>query len=266
MRQSSPLLLKQTHRLRRAIRSAQYNGPTSGLVTGAMQGKVVILPADWADEFLLYCQKNPTSCPLIGISEVGDFRLPKLGSDIDLRYDIPEYYIYQHGKKVNSCTDIATHWQDNFVTFVLGCSFSFENALSQAGLTPRNVEEQVDVPMYETNIATVPVGRFFGNTIVTMRPYSPKDAIHAIQITSRFPKAHGAPLHFGSPSDIGIDNLALPDFGNTVSIKEGEVPIFWASGITPQIAVQNASPPIYITNAPGKMLVTDLLDMDLTII
>ncbi|MBJ7553868.1 putative hydro-lyase [Marinomonas spartinae] len=266
MRQSTLLLLKQTHELRRAIRSAQHKGPTSGLATGAMQGNVVILPADWANEFLLYCQKNPTSCPLIGVSEVGDFRLPELGSDIDLRYDIPEYCIYRHGEKVDNCTDIADLWQDDFVTFILGCSFSFESALSQAGLTPRNVEEQVNVSMYETNIATVPAGRFFGNTVVTMRPYTPKDAIRAIQITSRFPKAHGAPLHFGTPSDIGIDNLAQPDFGDAVSIKEGEVPVFWACGVTPQVAIKNAQPPICITHAPGKMLITDLLDMDLAII
>lgn len=258
-------LLRQTHELRRSIRSAQHKGPTSGLATGAMQGNVVILPADWANEFLLYCQKNPVSCPLIGVSEVGDFRMPELGSDIDMRYDIPEYYVYRNGEKVDSCSDIEDLWQDDFVAFVLGCSFSFENALSQAGLTPRNIDENVNVSMYKSNIPTVPAGRFFGNTVVTMRPYVPKDAIRAIQITTRFPKAHGAPLHFGTPSDIGIMDLSAPDFGDAVSIKDGEVPVFWACGVTPQVAIKNAKPPICITHAPGKMLVTDLLDTDLAV-
>ena len=259
-------LLQQTYELRQAIRNKRHTGPTSGLATGAMQGNVVILPADWANEFLLFCQKNPVSCPLIGVSEVGSFSLPELGQDIDMRHDIPEYFVYRDGEKVESRSDIEELWQDDMVAFVLGCSFSFEHALSQAGLTPRNIEEDVNVSMYESNIATVPAGRFYGNTVVTMRPYQPKDAIRAIQITTRFPKAHGAPLHFGSPQSIGINDLSQPDFGDAVSIKEGEVPVFWACGVTPQVALRNAKPPICITHAPGKMLVTDILDTDLSVL
>ena len=266
MKPAQSPLLQKTYDLRQAIRSKAHTGPTSGLVQGAMQGNVVILPADWASDFLLYCQKNPVSCPLIGVSEIGDFTLPQLGHDIDMRHDIPEYYVYRNGEKVESRSDIEDLWQNDMVTFVLGCSFSFENALSQAGLTPRNIEEDVNVSMYETNIATVPAGRFFGNTVVTMRPYVPKDAIRAIQITTRFPKAHGAPIHFGSPQEIGITDLSKPDYGDAVSVKEGEVPVFWACGVTPQVAIRNAKPPICITHSPGKMLVTDILDTDFAVL
>ncbi|MBJ7551035.1 putative hydro-lyase [Marinomonas ostreistagni] len=265
MPQSSLTLLQQTSELRQAIRRKEHTGPTSGLATGAMQGNVVILPAEYANEFLLFCQNNPVSCPLIGVSEVGDYRMPMLGEDIDMRHDIPEYYVYRNGEKVESRSDIEALWQDDMVAFVLGCSFSFEHALSQAGLTPRNIEEDVNVSMFETNIATTPAGRFHGNTVVTMRPYLPKDAIRAIQITTRFPKAHGAPLHFGSPEAIGINDLSKPEFGDAVSIRAGEVPVFWACGVTPQLAIRNAKPPICITHAPGKMLVTDILDTDLAV-
>lgn len=266
MKQDESNLQTQINKLRSAIRSARHTGPTSGLANGAMQGNVVILPADWANEFLLFCQKNPVSCPLIGVSNVGDFHIPELGNDIDMRYDVPEYFVYRNGEKVDSCVDIADLWQEDFVAFVLGCSFSFENALSQAGLTPRNIEENVNVSMYESNIPTTPAGRFFGNTVVTMRPYIAKDAIRAIQITTRFPKAHGAPLHFGNPNDIGIEDLSQPDFGEAVHIKDKEVPVFWACGVTPQVAIRNAKPPICITHAPGKMLVTDILDTDLAVL
>lgn len=258
-------LLQQTAALRQAIRNKEHTGPTSGLATGAMQGNVVILPAEYANEFLMFCQNNPVPCPLIGVSAVGDFRMPMLGEDIDMRHDIPEYYVYRNGEKVESRSDIEDLWQDDMVAFVLGCSFSFENALSQAGLTPRNIEQDVNVSMFETNIPTKPAGRFHGNTVVTMRPYVPKDAIRAIQITTRFPKAHGAPLHFGDPAAIGIQDLTRPEFGDPVTIKDGEVPIFWACGVTPQLAIRNAKPPICITHAPGKMLVTDILDTDLAI-
>ncbi|GAB3487603.1 putative hydro-lyase [Marinomonas epiphytica] len=263
---STPTLLQQTYDLRQTIRRKEHTGPTSGFATGAMQGNLVILPAEWANEFLLFCQKNPVPCPLIGVSEVGQFQLPELGKDIDIRHDVPEYYVYRDGERVESRTDIEDLWQDDMVAFVLGCSFSFEHALSQAGLTPRNIEEGVNVSMFETNIATNPVGRFYGNTVVTMRPYTPKDAIRAIQITTRFPKAHGAPLHFGNPTEIGIDSLTQPDFGDAVPVKDGEVPVFWACGVTPQVAIRNAKPPICITHAPGKMLVTDLMDTDLSVL
>lgn len=266
MTQPASPLLQQTRELRRAIRNKTYTGVTSGLATGAMQGNVVILPAGWANEFLLFCQKNPVSCPLIGVSEIGDYCLPELGNDIDMRHDLPEYYIHRHGEKVESRSDIADLWQDDMVVFVLGCSFSFEHALSQAGIPPRNIEEGVNVSMFESNIATTPAGRFFGNTVVTMRPYKPKDAIRAIQITTRFPKAHGAPLHFGTPEEIGINDLSQPHFGDAVTVKHGEVPVFWACGVTPQVAIRNAKPPICITHAPGKMLITDILDTDLAVL
>lgn len=265
MATSLTALRAETKALRTAIRYGQHTGTTSGLATGAMQGNIVILPDDWASEFLLFCQKNPVSCPLIGVSDVGQFQLPELGSDIDIRKDVPEYFVYRHGELVEKRNDISGLWQGNLVAFVLGCSFSFENALSQAGLTPRNIEENVNVSMYETNIPTIPAGRFSGNTVVTMRPYTPKDAIRAIQITTRFPKAHGSPLHFGSPDTIGIRDLSSPEYGDPVTIKAGEVPVFWACGVTPQLVLRQSKPPFCITHAPGKMLITDILDTDLAV-
>ena len=188
-----------------------------------------------------------------------------LGQDIDLRTDIPQYKLFNHGKAEHQVSNIIDHWRDDLVAFVLGCSFSFEEALIADGLDVRNLSEGVNVPMYRTNIACKEAGPFAGNMVVSMRPYKPADAIRAIQICSRFPSVHGAPVHFGNPSEIGISNLNQPDFGDKVSLNEGEVPVFWACGVTPQVAVENAKPPFCITHAPGCMLVTDLPNSQLAI-
>lgn len=259
-------VLDQAASLRSLIRSGTHTETTSGAAQSLIQGNVVILPEDWATDFLLYCQQNPVSCPLIGMSRPGDPTLPDLGNDLDIRTDIPEYLVFRDGERAETLTDIRELWQDNFVTFVLGCSFSFEDALVRAGLSIRNIEQGKNVSMYRSNIATQPAGRFHGNMVVSMRPFKASDAIRAIQITTRLPKAHGAPIHIGHPEQIGITDLSTPDFGDSVAIKEGELPVFWACGVTPQIALENARPPIAITHVPGKMLLTERLNEEFAVL
>ena len=257
---TSPLQLRQQ------IRGASMTGNTSGLCPSFVQGNLCILPADYANDFLKFCHLNPKPCPIIGMSEKsGDFRLKSLGQDIDLRTDIAQYKVFNDGQVVAQVTDILDYWRDDLVAFVLGCSFSFEEALLADGLEVRNLTEGVNVPMYRTNIACKTAGPFAGNMVVTMRPYKPADAIRAIQICSRFPSVHGAPVHFGNPAEIGITNLSQPDFGDKVSVNDGEVPVFWACGVTPQVAVENAKPSFCITHVPGCMLVTDLPNSTLAI-
>lgn len=254
------------HQLRQQIRSGAMTGNTSGLCSGFVQGNLCILPADYANDFLKFCTLNPKPCPIIGMSEKpGDYRLKSLGQDIDLRTDIPQYKLFNNGQAQAPVTDIMQYWRDDLVAFVLGCSFSFEEALLADGLEVRNLTQGVNVPMYRTNIACQTAGPFAGNTVVSMRPYKPADAIRAVQICSRFPSVHGAPLHFGDPSAIGIEDISQPDFGDAVTIKPGEVPVFWACGVTPQVAVEQAKPSFCITHAPGCMLVTDLPNSQLAI-
>jgi uncharacterized protein YcsI (UPF0317 family) len=245
--------------LRRQIRAGDFTGNTSGYSKGFVQGNLCVLPADWANDFLQFCQLNPKPCPLIGLSSSpGDSGISKLGEDLDIRTDIPGYRIFEHGELKQEVTDVSRVWRDDLVTFVLGCSFSFEEALIDDGLEIRNVSEGVNVPMYRTNIDCASAGRFSGNMVVSMRPMLAADAIRAIQICTRFPSVHGAPIHFGDPQLIGIADINRPEFGDAVTIKENEVPVFWACGVTPQVALEKARPPFCITHSPGCMLVTDL--------
>jgi uncharacterized protein YcsI (UPF0317 family) len=228
-----------------------------------VQGNVVILPAALAEDFRRYCELNPKPCPVLGIATCGDPHLPQLGADIDIRTDVPRYRIWRHGRLIEELTDLKGHWRDDFATFVLGCSFSFEEALTEAGIRLRHVDEGRNVAMYRTNVATVAAGPFSGPMVVSMRPLPPQHAIRAIEITSRFPRVHGAPVHFGDPAAIGIRDITRPDFGDPVRIKEGEIPVFWACGVTPQAAVMQARPPFAVTHKPGHMFLTDLRDVDL---
>ncbi|MBA4503020.1 putative hydro-lyase [Marinobacterium marinum] len=259
-------LLDTARTLRQQIRAGEFTSTTSGLASGLMQGNIVILTADWAQDFLHFCQLNPVSCPLIAMSRPGEPLLPELGKDIDIRSDVPEYNLFVDGELTQTRTDIADLWNDQMVTFVLGCSFSFEEALQRAGLAIRNIDLGRNVSMYDSSLATTPSSRFHGNTVVTMRPFSPADAIRAIQVTTRLPKAHGAPVHIGRPDLIGIDDLATPQYGDSVPVHDDEIPVFWACGVTPQVAIRNAKPPICITHVPGKMLVTDKLNDELAIL
>ncbi|WP_286238150.1 putative hydro-lyase [Neptuniibacter halophilus] len=253
--------------IRQQIRSGEFSTNTSGLAQGFVQGNLAIMPKEWANDFLLFCQQNPKPCPIVGMSrEPGDFMLPDLGEDIDIRSDVPKYRIYENGELIRELNDVKEVWRDDLVTFVLGCSFSFEEALIADGLEVRNITEGVNVPMYRTNIACKPAGRFSGNTVVSMRPMKAADAIRAIQICTRFPSVHGAPLHLGDPAEIGISDINTPDFGDAVTIKPGELPVFWACGVTPQAAIEQAKPPFCITHSPGHMLVTDLPNSRLAIL
>lgn len=248
---------------RAAIRSGEWTGHTSGLAEGHVQGNVVILPSALANDFLRYCQRNPKPCPLLAVSEPGEAMLPSLGADIDIRTDLPRYRVWRDGVLTDQPTDISNLWRDDLVTFVIGCSFSFEEALLQAGIPLRHIAQNRNVAMYRSNIATSSAGSFSGPMVVSMRPLKAVDAIRAIQITSRFPNVHGAPVHMGDPMQIGIANLAAPDYGDAVEVLPDEIPVFWACGVTPQAAITQARPEFCITHAPGAMLITDLLNHQL---
>jgi len=251
--------------LRRAIRSGSFRGNTSGLAPGYVQCNIVILPESYASEFLRFCHLNPKPCPLLAVSEPGDASLPALG-DIDLRTDVPGYRVFKDGTATEDVSDIADLWRDDLVGFALGCSFSFEEALLADGLEIRNISENCNVPMYQTNIDCAPAGRFSGKMVVSMRPFLAADAIRAIQVSGRFPSVHGAPVHLGDPALIGISDLAQPDYGDAVPLNDGEIPLFWACGVTPQVALAAARPPLAITHQPGSMLVSDLRNAQLAVI
>ena len=252
--------------LRQAIRNGDFTGNTSGFSPGFVQCNLAILPADWAADFLRFCQSNPKPCPLVASSNApGDYSLPPLG-DIDIRSDVPSYRVFRDGVFEEEVQDISSLWRDDLVVFALGCSFSFEEALLADGLDVRNVSEGVNVPMYRTNIDCTPAGPFQGKMVVSMRPFKAADAIRAVQICTRFPSVHGAPIHLGDPGLIGIENLDLPDYGDPVTLAEDELPVFWACGVTPQVALEEAKPPFAITHSPGHMLVTDLRNSQLAVL
>lgn len=246
--------------LRHRIRRGEHTAHTSGLAAGRVQGNLVVLPEAQAFDFLRFCQRNPRPCPLLAVSEPGSPRVPLLGADIDLRTDLPGYRVWRDGELAEERADIGALWRDDLVAFVLGCSFSFEEALLQSGIALRHVACGANVAMYRTSIPTVPAGPFAGPMVVSMRPLKPADAIRAVQITSRFPGVHGAPVHIGLPQAIGIADLARPDFGDPVPVLDDELPVFWACGVTPQSVVMASRPPFCITHSPGAMLVTDLLN------
>lgn len=253
--------------LRQKIRSGEHQSNTSGYCAGFVQANLVILPKDWADEFLLFCQRNPKPCPIVTLSEKpGQWLLADAGQDFDVRSDVPQYRIWKDGELNAEVSDITDVWRDDLVAFLTGCSFSFEEALLGDGLEIRNISEGKNVPMYNTNLACHTTERLHGNMVVSMRPFKPADAIRMIQICSRFPQVHGAPVHFGDPAAIGIADINAPDYGDAVTINEGEVPVFTACGVTPQAVMMAAKPPFCITHSPGCMAVTDILNSQLSIL
>jgi uncharacterized protein YcsI (UPF0317 family) len=245
------------HEARLMIRRGELAGPTAGLAPGYVQGNLAILPAAVAGDFLRFCQLNPKPCPLLAASAPGDWRLPALAEDLDIRTDISRYRVFRAGELIDEPTDVRAHWRDDLVTFALGCSFSFEEALTDNGIELRHITCGATVPMYRTSIATAPAGPFHGPMVVSMRPLKPADAIRAIQITTRFPAVHGAPVHIGKPELIGIKDVMKPDYGDPVPINDDEIPVFWACGVTPQSVVATVKPEFCITHYPGAMLVTD---------
>ena len=239
---------------------------TSGIANGYVQGNLAILPEKQAADFHRFCQLNPKPCPIIGMSDVGNPKIPSLGIDLDIRTDLPRYRVWNNGEVIDEPTDIIAHWRDDLVAFVLGCSFSFEEALMAEGLPIRHIERKVRVPMYRTTIACGAAGPFAGPMVVSMRPFKPKDAIRAVQITTRFPAVHGAPIHLGHPHLIGIADITKPDYGDPVPVEADEIAVFWACGVTPQAEIAAAKLPFAITHAPGLMLITDLQNKALAVL
>jgi uncharacterized protein YcsI (UPF0317 family) len=255
--------LAQVRDLRARIRRGEFISHTSGVAEDFVQGNVVILPQKYARDFAAFCERNPKPCPVLAMTDAGDPKVKALGRDIDIRTDVPRYRVWRNGELASEPTDIAALWRDDLVTFVIGCSFSFEWALAKEGISLRHVSEGKNVAMYRTNVPTTPAGVFYGPMVVSMRPLNAKDAVCAYEITSRYPRVHGAPVHVGDPSVIGIADLQKPDYGDAVAVLPDETPVFWACGVTPQAAIAQAKPDFCITHAPGSMLITDLLNSQL---
>lgn len=249
--------------VRKLIRSEEITGPTAGMCAGFAQANLVVLPEKLAYDFLLFAQRNPKSCPLLEVSDKGSRALKYIGKDVDIARDIPKYRIYRNGILDGEYTNVEQFWKEDFVSFLIGCSFSFEAALLEAGVPVRHIEENCNVPMYKTNIPCVPAGIFSGNMVVSMRPIPYAQVPEAVQITGEMPRVHGAPVHIGAPEAIGISDINRPNFGDPVTIREGEVPVFWPCGVTPQNVIMNVKPEFVITHAPGHMLITDVKNVEL---
>ena len=263
----SPLTLTTSPKeLRLQIREGELSRNTSGMAPGHIQANLVILPRDLAFDFLLFCHRNPKSCPLLEVVEGGSYQPVESAPGADLRTDLARYRIYRSGRLEAEEENIARYWREDLVSFLLGCSFTFESALLRAGIPLRHIERETNVSMYITSIQTTPAGMFSGPMVVSMRPISRSNIVRAVQVTSRFPAAHGAPVHIGDPEAIGIDDISRPDMGDAVEIREGEVPVFWACGVTPQAVAMSSKPSLMITHSPGHMFITDLMDEDLAVI
>ena len=263
---TATLLPTQPAGIRGVIRAGGYSGVTAGLANGYVQANLAVLPRDLAFDFLLFCQRNPRPCPLLEVIEAGAIEPAIMAPGADIRTDIPAYRIYENGEMAGEYASVADVWRDDLVSFLLGCSFSFEAAMSDAGIPLRHQEAGSNVPMYITNIATRPAGVFSGPMVVSMRPIPQAQIVRAVQVTSRFPDTHGAPIHIGDPAAIGIRDLAVPEFGDAVEIRDGETPVFWACGVTPQAVALNCKPPLMITHAPGKMFITDRRDAEYAVL
>ena len=251
--------------LRQQIREREWTTPTSGAAPGYVQANLVMLPEEEAFNFLLFCVRNPKPCPILDVLEPGEVE-PAIAPNADLRSDLPRYRMFEKGEFKKEVEDVSEYFDDGMVSFLLGCSFSFENAMLAAGLPIRNMEENKNVSMYITDVPCRSAGPFSASMVVSMRPMTPEQAVRAVQVTTRFHLTHGAPIHFGDPQEIGIKDINNPEFGDPVTIKPGEIPVFWACGVTSQLAATSA--PIYrvITHAPGHMFVSDLKDEDLTLL
>lgn len=243
--------------LRALCRSGAFAAPTAGVAQGRVQTNMMILPREHAFDFLLFCQRNPKPCPLVEVLEAGRFE-PRCAPGADIRTDLPGYRIFENGVLAKEVDDIGDWWRDDFVTFLMGCSFSFEAALIDSGIPLHHVDRGLNVSMFKTMIPCQSAGCFEGNMVVTMRPIKSRDVARAVEISGRFPQVHGAPVHIGHPELIGIADLSRPDFGDAVEVLDDEVPVFWACGVTPQYVVERSRIPFCITHSPGKMFVTDL--------
>ncbi len=263
---TATMLPTQPADIRRMIRSGEYDGVTSGLANGHVQANLAVLPRDLAFDFLLFCQRNPQPCPLLEVIEPGSVEPSITAPGADIRTDVPAYRIYENGELTGEHLSVADFWREDLVSFLLGCSFSFEAAMSDCGIPLRHQEAESNVPMFITDIPTRPAGMFSGPMVVSMRPIPRVLIVRAVQVTSRFPDTHGAPVHIGDPAAIGIRDIYAPEFGEPVEIKPGETPVFWACGVTPQAVALNCKPSLMITHSPGKMFITDKRDSDYAVL
>lgn len=234
-------------------------GATAGVAAGHTQANLIAVPADWAYDMLLFCQRNPKPCPVLDVTDAGSWTTP-LAPGADLRTDLPRYRVWEHGEPAAEPTDVRDVWREDLVSFLIGCSFTFEWALSGAGVPLRHIEQGRNVPMYVTDRRCRPGGRLHGPMVVSMRPVPPAHVAAAIRESSLLPAVHGSPVHCGDPKGLGIDDLGRPDFGDPVDIERDDIPVFWACGVTPQAAVMASRPPFAITHAPGQMFITDARD------
>ena len=249
--------------VRALIREGKITGPTAGMCAGYAQANLAVMPRELAYDFLLFTQRNPRSCPILEVSDTGSRTLHSIAEGADIARDIPRYRVYEHGVLTGEYTDVSHLWRDDLVSFLIGCSFSFEAELLELGVPVRHIEEGRNVPMYNTNIPCAPAGIFHGNMVVSMRPLPPEKIVTAVLSTGGMPKVHGAPIHIGDPAGIGIRDIDRPDYGDAVEIRPGEVPVFWPCGVTPQNVIMNSKPDFVITHAPGHMFITDVKNISL---
>ncbi len=258
----TPYISAPPSQVRQLIRSQKIDFPTAGMCAGYAQGNLVILPPDYAPDFLEYAKKNPFPCPILEVI-TGTPQTKTMGAGGNIASDIPKYRIYRDGVLEKEVLDVTEYWQEGYVGFLIGCSFSFEESLIRAGIEVRHIALKCNVPMYKTNIQTEKVGSFYGPRVGSMRPMTPEQAKIAYDITEKLPNVHGAPVHMGDFRELGIADLGKPDYGDPVEVREGEIPVFWPCGVTPQSAIEQAKPPIVLTHAPGHMFITDILNSQL---
>jgi len=253
-----PIDRRHPREIRADIRAKKITGITAGMGENYVQANLAVLPRDYAYDFLLFCQRNPRPCPLIEVTDVGSPEPVGVAPGADLRTDIPRYRIYKDGVMADEVADVTPYWRDDLVAFLLGCSFTFEWALLEAGIDLWHVKHGKNVAMFPTSIQCRPAGVFHGPTVVSMRPIPSAQLSKAVAASARFPNAHGAPIHIGDPKAIGIDDIAAPPWGDAQHFGPGDVPVFWACGVTPQAVALASKPPFMITHSPGHMFITDL--------
>ncbi|MHB1159604.1 MAG: putative hydro-lyase [Chloroflexota bacterium] len=264
---NSPMILNVSPReIREAVRSGRLTRTSRGMAPGYTQASLVVLESRYAYDFLVFAQRNPKPCPILEVLDRGSYESVFAAPGADVRTDLPRYRVYRNGAIECDVTDVKDFWSDDLVAFLLGCAMSFDAALDRAGIPNRHVEEGRSGSLYNSNIPCPPAGVFRGNMVVSMRPYSAAQAIRAVQVTTRFQRTHGEPVHIGDPAVIGIRDLSKPDYGQPVSIREGDVPVFWACSVTPQSIAMNERLPFMITQSPGHMMVTDIRDDEITVL
>lgn len=248
--------------VRDLITKGVITSSTSGMAAGYVQANLICLPKDYADEFYEFAKLNSQPCPVLEVFE-GEPVSKFLAPGAPVLSCIPWYNIYRNGKLEKTIPDATEYWTKDMVGFLIGCSYSFEEALLKNGIEIRHMTLGTPVPMFRTTIHCKPYGRFHGDYVVSMRPMTPENAQKAKEITEQFPNVHGGPVEIGDPAAIGIKDVNKPDYGMPVPFYDKEIPVFWACGVTPQFVVENVKPPIAISHKPGFMFVSDILNTEI---